>query len=86
MYNVVLLPEAEKFYKELFYSDRSHFTRIAEALKSLEKTPSLGKPLRHNLKGKFSLRVGFYCIIYAVSRKEITVYVFNIGHRRDVYQ
>ena len=84
-YKVVLLPHAAKFYRKLHSSDQSHFRRVANALEGLKNNPFQGKPLRHKLKGKFSLRVGIYRIVYSIDNQEITVYVFEIGHRRNVY-
>lgn len=86
MYKIVLLSQAEKFYMKLFESDRSRFDRINNALKSLQKDPTQGKPLKHTLKGKYSLRVGVYRIIYQVNKKIITVYVLDIGHRKHIYK
>ena len=86
MYNVVLLPAAEKFYRRLCHSDRSHFSRLANALESLKADPFQGKPLKHKLKGKYSLRVGVYRMIYTVDKQKITVYIFDIGHRREIYR
>lgn len=85
MYKVILLPEAEKFYRKLAFSDRSRFLRVAQALEALKENPFQGKPLKHRLKGKFSLRVGVYRIIYTVERQKITVYILDIGHRKEVY-
>ena len=86
MYKIVLLSQAQKFYMKLFESDRSRFDRINNALKSLQKDPTQGKPLKHTLKGKYSLRVGVYRIIYQVNKKIITVYVLDIGHRKNIYK
>lgn len=86
MYKVILLPEAEKFYRKLSFSDRSHFLRVAQALESLKENPFQGKLLKHKLKGQFSLRVGVYRIIYTVEKQKITVYILDIGHRRYIYQ
>ena len=77
MYKVVLLSDAQKFYKRLFASDRSRFERISNVLKSLQENPVQGKPLKHKLKGKYSLRVGVYRIIYQVDRKIAAVYVLE---------
>ena len=85
MYSVVFLPAAEKFYKKIYHSDQSHFKRIRQAIQSLTTDPFQGKPLRHQLKGKYSLRVGAYRIIYSVAREKVTVYIFDIGHRRQIY-
>jgi mRNA interferase RelE/StbE len=86
LYNIVLLSDAKKFYKKLFNSDKQLFNRINNALEALKSNPFLGKPLKDNLKGKYSLRVGVYRIIYSVERREITIYVLDIGHRREVYR
>ena len=86
MYEIVLLPAAEKFYKKLALANRVYFERIHLVLESLKAEPFQGKPLKHRLKGKYSLRVGSYRIIYAVERFKVTVYIFDIGHRRDIYR
>lgn len=86
MYKVVLLPEAQKFYHKLFYSNREIFERIRHALESLKENPLLGKSLKYKLRGKYSLRVGIYRIIYSVDHLKITIYVFDIGHRKAIYQ
>ena len=86
MYRVALTPEAEHFYQNLFYSDKSIFKRIELALRSLSKQPFRGKPLQHRYKGCYSLRVGVYRIIYKVEREKVLVIVVDIGHRRDIYQ
>jgi mRNA interferase RelE/StbE len=85
-YKVVFLSKAERFYKELYFSDRTHFDRITQVLESLKGNPFQGKPLKHSLKGKYSLRVGMYRIIYTTEKHKMTVYILKIGHRRDVYR
>ncbi len=86
MYKVVLLSEAKKIYKKLFISNKSVFRRIDNALKALRFDPFIGKPLKDRLKGKYSLRVGVYRIIYSVVKHEVSIYVLDIGHRREVYR
>ena len=86
MYKLAMAAPAEHFYQKLYYSDREHFKRIDIALESLKKDPFQGKPLKFELKGQFSLRVGFYRIVYTIERKQILVIVLDIGHRRDVYK
>ena len=44
----------------------------------------VGKPLRQNLQGFRSCRVGDYRIIYRVEGNE-TIYIIAIRHRKDVY-
>ncbi|MFZ2937385.1 MAG: type II toxin-antitoxin system RelE/ParE family toxin [Candidatus Omnitrophota bacterium] len=86
MYNIVLLPEAKKSYKKLCFSDKAIFERINNALDALKSNPFLGKPLKDNLKGKYSLRIGVYRIIYFVEKHKVIIYILDIGHRREVYR
>jgi mRNA interferase RelE/StbE len=86
LYKVILLSEAKKSYKKLFTKNRELFTRIDNALEVLKTNPFLGKPLRHKLKGKYSLRVGVYRIIYCIEKREVVIYVLDIGHRREIYR
>lgn len=85
MYKIEFLCDAQEFYKRLFYSDKSHFDRIQAALFSLSENPFQGKSLKHDFKGKYSFRVGGYRIIYKINKEAITVYIFDIGHRRNIY-
>ena len=86
MYKLVLLTDAQKFLKKLAASDRSILERIIKTLDSLQINPFQGKPLKHGMKGQYSLRVGVYRIIYKVDQRIITVFVLDIGHRKHIYQ
>ena len=44
----------------------------------------VGKPLRHNLKGSWRLRVGNWRVLYRIEGN--TVVVFSIALRRDAYR
>lgn len=59
--------------------------RIKKTLESkLSTHPEIyGKPLRHTLKGIWSLRAGDYRILYQIQTKKVLI--LKIGHRRDVY-
>lgn len=81
-----MLPQAEKVYRRLFLRDRALFERIYNALQALKAAPHIGKGLKDKLKGKYSVRVGVYRIIYSIEKQEVTVYVFDIGHRREIYR
>jgi mRNA interferase RelE/StbE len=86
LYKIVLLSKAKKFYRKIFVTNREVFNRIDAALKLLTDDPFLGKPLKDKLRGKFSLRVGVYRIIYFIEEKEVVIYVFGIAHRREAYR
>lgn len=86
MYRITLLQDAEKFYRKLFTSNKELFNRIDNVLEALKVNPLLGKPLKHRLKGKYSLRVGVYRIIYSIEKQKITIYILDISHRRESYR
>jgi len=80
-----LQDEAQKFIRKLSESDRSILDRLLRSLHSLQENPFQGKPLRHEFKGRYSLRVGVYRIIYRVDQKIVTVFIIDIAHRKNVY-
>jgi len=86
LYRVVLLSYAKKSYKQLFIKNYELFKRIDNVLEALKSNPFLGKLLKDKLKGKYSLRVGVYRIIYSIDKHQITIYVLDIGHRREIYR
>jgi len=46
----------------------------------------MGKPLRGELSGKWSLRVGNYRVIYTINEKEKAVILYGVGHRKKIYR
>jgi len=58
--------------------------RIIAKIQALADRPTLGKPLLGPLKGKWSLRIGEYRVIYEIGRE--VVVVLTVNHRREVYR
>jgi len=52
----------------------------------LEKEPFLGKPLRGELSGKWSLRIGDYRVIYVIDEQRKIVLLYYVRHRKKVYK
>ena len=52
----------------------------------LENPNRVGKPLRGDLAGLHSARVGAYRIVYEISEINRTVRVIYIDHRADIYR
>ncbi|OGW84763.1 MAG: hypothetical protein A2987_06080 [Omnitrophica bacterium RIFCSPLOWO2_01_FULL_45_10] len=86
LYKIVLTRVAEKEYGYLFKHNRPIFERVKKALHSIALDPYQGKPLKLKLKGKWSYRVGMYRIIYSIDNNILTVFILDIGHRREVYR
>ena len=62
------------------------YKRVAQALDDLEGDPFQGKPLKGELKGRYSFRVGSYRILYLIRHHALLVIEIDIGHRREVYR
>lgn len=58
--------------------------RIENALLEIAANPRVGKPLKGDLKGNYSQRVGDWRIVYSIEKS--LVYVKDIRHRREVYR
>ena len=59
--------------------------RVKSALKMVLSDPDIGKPLKDELKGLHSYKVGRFRIIYKLSSKG-TIEVVAIGPRRIIYE
>lgn len=83
MHKVVYHPQVQDDLDPL---PRTWQKRIVSTIdKKLTTDPaSFGKPLRHELRNYYSLRVGEYRAIYYLEAG--TVYVILIRHRKDVYK
>ncbi len=55
-------------------------------IRKLADEPHIGKPLRGELSGKWSLRVGDHRIIYVINEQEKAVILYSVSHRKKAYQ
>ena len=46
----------------------------------------MGKNLRGSLRGKWSIRNGDYRVTYVIDEKEKTVLLYDVRHRKKVYE
>ena len=83
MYRLSYTDEAKK---QILKLDERWKREIRIAVEEIAKTPSIGKSLTRELKGRFSYRVGDYRIIYRIYHSEVVVLILTVGHRRDVYE
>ena len=88
-YNIAFLPQARKDFDEWKKTDEKTVVKIKEILKDIAEHPFSGigkpEPLKHNLSGKWSLRINKTDrIIYTVDGEKILVYVFSMkGHYQN---
>ncbi len=82
---------SDKARKELSRLDATLRTRILDFLQNrlepLSDPRSIGQALKGQKFGEFwKYRVGDYRIICKIEDEEITILVFSIGHRPEVYK
>ncbi len=85
-YKLELTHQAESILERLVKREPELAKRLIQALDELEEDPFQGKPLKGELKGLYSYRVGSYRVVYQIRKHELLVIVIDIGHRRDIYR
>ena len=83
MFKLAIAPQAQRELKKI---PKRYQYSIRLLLRELKEDPSIGKKLRRELAGKFSVKVGVYRIIYKVNEKDKIIYVPTAGHRSSVYK
>ena len=82
MYQLVIDRYAQK---QLGKIPPPHFNRIIKAINELAAN---ARPIGYRkLTGRpgFRIRIGDYRVIYNIEDKILTVFVIDIGHRKDIY-
>ncbi len=86
-YKVVYTKKAIKSLKKIDRAQqRLIVSWIEKNLINTENPKALGKNLKGNLKEYWRYRVGNYRILADIDNDEIKVIIFNIGHRKDIYE
>ncbi|MGN6437746.1 MAG: type II toxin-antitoxin system RelE family toxin [Agriterribacter sp.] len=83
MYQVVIEKQVQK---QLAKIAAPYYQAIIHALKALAVNP---RPHGYKkLKGRpgYRIRVGDYRVIYNIQDNILTVFVIDIGHRKDIYE
>ncbi|MEM3696023.1 MAG: type II toxin-antitoxin system RelE/ParE family toxin [Candidatus Bathyarchaeia archaeon] len=72
-----------RFLKNIKALNREIQVRIIREINMLKTNPYLGKPLRGEWKGVYSLRIGDYRVLYQIKKNQ--VFLLVVGHRKRVY-
>ena len=83
MLQVVIEPGA---WRELEAVPSPYQERLLEVFDRLAGDPMAGKPLKGELRGLRSYRVGDYRALYRVLPERGWVLVTHVGNRREVYR
>jgi len=85
-YKLELTHRAQRILIKIAQREPELYRRLAKALDDLESDPFQGKPLKGELRSRYSYRVGDYRILYLIHGHQLLVVVIDIGHRRDIYR
>ncbi len=85
-YKVVFSNQAERALRRIAEREPALYERVVAVVDDLQRDPYQGKPLKGELKGRYSYRIGSYRIVYLIRRQELLVVIIDIGHRRDIYR
>jgi len=86
MYTIKLSNSAAKELEKIYRIDKKLYSRLIAVIETLKSDPHQGKSLKGKLFGDYSLRVGEYWIIYSIEKNILTVYIIDLGHRREIYR
>ena len=86
MYNFKLSRQAGKDLERVYRADQKLCQRFLNVFETISEDPDQGKPLRGELRGMLSYRMGSYRIIYEVHRGKLIVVVIDLGHRGAIYR
>jgi mRNA interferase RelE/StbE len=82
MYKLVIDRYAQK---QLGKISPPYFNRIIKAINKLSDNPRPPGYIKLTGRPGYRIRIGDYRVIYNIEDKILTVYVIDIGHRKDVY-
>jgi len=76
----------KRFERSLIKLNKEIVIKILQAVHILFNNPFIGKKLTGILRGKRSLRVGDYRVIYHLNKEEKAVYLLDVRHRKVAYK
>ena len=82
-YRLLIKPSAAKELEGLPGKDRRRVVTRMRSLADQPRPSGCEKLTGHDL---FRVRQGTYRILYEIQDHDLTVIIFKIGHRRDVYR
>ncbi len=86
MYKLELSKKAFKFINSLRPKEK---IRITQAFTKLCENPYAGESDIKKLKGQedvYRLRMGDYRFLYKIKNDILIIFVFDAGHRKDIYR
>jgi len=82
-YTIIYSKRFEKHFRKL---PKNIQKQIINLIENLKHDPYIGKPLKFNLRGYWSLRIGNYRVIYKIDKQNKIITIYIVRHRRKVYK
>ncbi len=82
MYQIVIDRHAQK---QLGKIAAPYFNRIVKAINQLAANPRPGGCKKLTAREGYRIRIGDYRVIYKIEDKVLTIFIIEIGHRKEVY-
>lgn len=83
MYKLIISNKVAKEIKEITKKSRDS---LIAGLEEIQENPLIGKPLKRELTGRFTYRIGTYRIIYKINKQDKVINIITAGHRSYVYE
>ena len=84
MYHVSFSPRANKEFQKLPAKIAARVSKIITDLKNNPRPPSCVKLA--GSQSSYRIRAGDYRILYEISDKDLSVAIYRIRHRKEVYR
>lgn len=85
MWSVEFNDASAKAFRKLDGKTQRSIKAKLQELQALQDPGVLAKPLMHDLKGRWRLRVGSYRVIFSLEKRRLVILVVDIGRRDSVY-
>ena len=85
MWSVEFNDASAKAFRKLDGKTQRAVKSKLQELQALQNPGVHAKPLMHDLKGRWRLRMGGYRIIFSLERQRMLILVVDIGRRDDIY-
>jgi mRNA interferase RelE/StbE len=72
--------------KELESIPKKDLGKIIKRIQSLSQNPRPHGCQKLSARERYRIRQGNYRIIYSIQEEELTVHIYKIGHRREIYR
>ncbi|MCK4496163.1 MAG: type II toxin-antitoxin system RelE/ParE family toxin [Candidatus Aminicenantes bacterium] len=82
-YNILIIESAAK---ELETIPKKHLKQIIKKIQSLTDNPRPRGVQKLSAQERYRIRQGDYRIVFFIKDEDLTVYIYKIGYRREVYR